>query len=298
MRHGIALAFIWALAGCSGGGGGDSSHGYRGASPAQSSAWAGQWFGSGTRTGSSEPIAVSAMIDKTGDMQLVVSPAVIIVPTPDPAPPAAIVGVQSFGRYFVVQANVCCESSFSGRARAFNVGMNGVSIDQFTGSVTNGTLAGAFNFQGESYAFTLSMDPQYLQPLTFQDLAGVYRNTTLSSGAEEVRSTLVVANDGTVTGSSVDGCIYNGKVSIPDPARHLFRMHLRIDSCSPTSLLERNGEYDGLGTLRTQIIIFDTGSSPITSGAIPLTQTTSDNQILFYSLIGEVWLGTAAVMKP
>jgi len=105
------------------------------------------------------------------------------------------------------------------------------------------------------------------------------------SGTSSATESLVVANDGTITGSTADACIYNGKITIPDPAHNLFRMHLEIANCAQSATsMTRNGEYDGLGTFVTEVLRFDDS---------PPTELT----MLNYSVIGPVWPGTRGLTR-
>lgn len=284
-RHGIAVAVLLAMAGCSGGGGEGAPRPGFGFSPGGVSLLAGNWSGSATDTTTGKVMVANALIDDSGDAQLIVIPAIaILVPVPLPptgGPTGGFFGIDA--PFFVVHGNVCCEASFQGMASAESMGTGIKSTSQVSGSLSSGMLVGTFDFQGTPYSFSLAPNPSYNRALTLQDLAGVYTNLPDLFGGATTTYTIAVSTDGVVTGAHVNGCIYNGAVNIPNTSRNLFRLRMQISNCSTTSLGPRNGEYSGLGVLRRDVLVFG--------------DPTTLKQIFSYSLIGPVWLGTQAAQR-
>ena len=286
----MAVALLLAMTGCSGGGGSEGAGApppRGGFFPGGESPLAGNWSGSATDTTTGQVLVATALIDDSGDAQLIVVPAITII---RPVPSASDAGlISAFGTaapFFVVHGNLCCEANFQGTASAEPMGTGIKSTSQIIGGLSSGMLVGTFDFDGRPYSFSLAPNPTYNRALTLQDLAGVYTNTLPDLfGGATTTYTIAVSADGVVTGAHVNGCIYNGAVSIPDTSRNLFRLNMQLSNCNTAngSFGPRNGEYSGLGVLYRDAVV--------------ATDPTTIRQIFYYSLIGPVWLGTQGAQR-
>ncbi len=66
-------------------------------------------------------------------------------------------------------------------------------------------------------------------------------------------TSVTIGLDGKVTGSEAnDGCVFNGDISIPDPAYNIFEGTLSLTNCADTGAVpaeQRNGDYQIVGFL-------------------------------------------------
>lgn len=74
----------------------------------------------------------------------------------------------------------------------------------------------------------------------FNRLAGTY-------ASEDQALSLVFDDDGDITGSDQNGCVYNGSTSIPNDTINIYRMSLHIESCG-----DLDGKYSGLAYWRAE----------------------------------------------
>ena len=109
-----------------------------------------------------------------------------------------------------------------------------------TGSHANGTWTGRFHGSGDDATFGFSMHPAYGRPASLETLAGTYTRTT-SIG---YTMTWSFTQGGQLTGSDSRGCVFEGTVSVPDPARNLYRIDAAVSACGVL-----DGAYHGHGTL-------------------------------------------------
>jgi hypothetical protein len=124
--------------------------------------------------------------------------------------------------------------------RQFPDGSN-VGPWSMTGNFANGTWSGQLHGAGDVVSFGLSMmNPAYGRPASLDTLAGTYTRTT-SVG---YTMTMSVTGGGQLTGSDSRGCMFNGTVTVPDPAHDLYRIEATVTSCGIL-----NGSYQGQGTL-------------------------------------------------
>jgi hypothetical protein len=95
--------------------------------------------------------------------------------------------------------------------------------------------------------------------------------------------TLSITAAGEVNGSHTNGCIYNGRVAVPDPARNMARLNVEISNCSERfgNSSRWNGNYEGLAVLQET----DGGAS------------TPARRSLYQSLVGPLWLGDQELVR-
>ena len=79
------------------------------------------------------------------------------------------------------------------------------------------------------------------------DNAAMFSRLKGTYASDDDTISLVFDNDGDITGSDANGCVYNGATSIPNDTINIYRMSLDIDSCG-----ELNGNYSGLAYWRAQ----------------------------------------------
>ena len=79
------------------------------------------------------------------------------------------------------------------------------------------------------------------------DNAAMFSRLMGTYASEDQTISLVFDNDGDITGSDANGCVYNGSTSIPNDTMNIYRMSLYIESCG-----ELNGKYSGLAYWRAE----------------------------------------------
>jgi hypothetical protein len=88
--------------------------------------------------------------------------------------------------------------------------------------------------------FTVPYDRGFERPSSFDALQGSY-TTFLGSG---YTLTITVHADGEVTGSDTNGCIVQGRASVPQPAVNTYGMTLDVSACGKS-----DGRYEGSAAL-------------------------------------------------
>lgn len=109
-----------------------------------------------------------------------------------------------------------------------------------SGTFANGAWSGQLTGNGEAATYNFSMHPGYDRPASTTLLAGTYTRTT-SIG---YTVTLSFTADGQLTGTDSRGCVFNGTVSVPEPAHNMYDVHANVSSCGVL-----DGTYQGHGTL-------------------------------------------------
>jgi hypothetical protein len=199
-----------------------------------------------------------AFVDRSGDMQVL---AVRENDEPE----------------FVLHGNVCCAESEQRNVAARRYLSTRDDEAELEARTASGSLQGRFELRNRAYEFELDPRAAYAQALTLADLAGVYtRSIANEDGADTM--TLTIDPDGTLTGSHSNGCIFNGTVAIPDPARNMVQLSVELSSCGGRGSSRRwNGDYRGLGVLLRDV------PSP--------NDGTTRADVFHHSLIGPTWLG-------
>lgn len=114
---------------------------------------------------------------------------------------------------------------------------------------TKNRLAGQYASPGE-YDGSFSMDyvPEaYEAPASIDLIDGAWNVTNSVASAS-----LSIDSSGNFFGSDADGCVFSGKITVPDPAVNVYRVNLSQENCG-----DIDGSYSGLASLDT------TGESPI-----------------------------------
>ncbi len=115
-----------------------------------------------------------------------------------------------------------------------NHGTTSMMIDQHSITTTSGRYTGS----GDAGTFNMSLSPMWNRPASLGSVA--YTRTT-SNG---YTMTMTIGANGQLTGSDSRGCVINGTVDVPDPARNMHRIDATVSSCGSL-----NGHYLGMGTL-------------------------------------------------
>jgi hypothetical protein len=103
------------------------------------------------------------------------------------------------------------------------------------------TSDGRYMAGGDSGTFRLSMMTSvWNRPASLEALAGVYSRTT----AAGYTMTMSINADGVMNASDSRGCVFSGLVTVPNPARNVYRLGATVSSCGTL-----DGAYAGLGTL-------------------------------------------------
>lgn len=117
-----------------------------------------------------------------------------------------------------------------------NHGSATMSVDHHSAGVTRGHHSG----NGDAGTFDLAMNSMWNRPAALDTVAGVYTRTTSSGYA----MTMTIDARGQMTGSDSRGCVFDGTVTIPDPAHNLYDIDAHVSSCGTL-----DGHYAGMGTL-------------------------------------------------
>jgi hypothetical protein len=175
---------------------------------------------------------------------------------------------------FVLFANVCCESQFTGDVTAKELGETRTRDASLQVELASGALQGQLHFDRDDYSFTLNPSPDYDHAVSLATLAGVYTHTDSTIFGQEVTLTLTIDADGRLTGSYSNGCVFNGNASIPDPTHNMVQLQVDLANCgSHGSSKQWNGAYSGLGVLL------------------------SGDAVFYHSVIGPTWLGPQSVER-
>lgn len=86
----------------------------------------------------------------------------------------------------------------------------------------------AQNFCTQNYS-NMQYDPLYERPASLAVISGVYTNGDL---------TLSVNSDGVVSGSDVNGCVFNGNVAVVHSDRNYYSATIDVDNCPGSGRLE------------------------------------------------------------
>lgn len=182
---------------------------------------------------------------------------------------------------FVVYGNVCCEAGAEEEIEGYRYRSTRDEQARIEITLSDGRLVGAVEFRGRDYELSLAPLAVYDEPLTLQELAGVYTRTDAPGFAPQTL-TVTIDPDGSLTGSHSSGCILNGTVSNPNPIRNMVRLEFELTECGGFGSSRRwNGSYRGHG------VLLRSATSP-TDGA-------TREDIFFHSSVGPTWLGPQSV---
>jgi hypothetical protein len=186
---------------------------------------------------------------------------------------------------FVLHGDVCCASELDIDIPAKELGDTRARDARLRAQLDNGALRGEIDFRDRDYEFTLNARPEFDQPLTLEELSGTYTRTTLTLLGSQTTMSVTIDANGQLNGSHSNGCVFNGTASIPDAARSLVSLQVRLDRCGDTlaSSKQWNGEYRGLGILLRDAV----------SPSNPLLR----EDVLYHSTVGPAWLGPQSVGK-
>jgi hypothetical protein len=220
----IAMAAV-SLGACGGGGDDDDDEEFYSPPVPTVAPIAGIWSGTATSVVSQVQMNAVLLADESGDALMRVS----------------IPGTGGV----MIRGDACCETSGSGTAEAFYIGVNGALPVNISLSMSNNSLTGSFTLENNSYNFNLSRSSIYTQSTSLQTIAGTYTRQ-LDAG---FAITITISSTGEITGSDSAGCVYNGQLTLPRPDRTLFRVsQLTVSNCSGP-FASFNGSYTGLATL-------------------------------------------------
>jgi len=144
------------------------------------------------------------------------------------------------------------------------VGNVNVAADKFTASLKeysdgnaqtstvelDGTIAtkdgawGSYTWEQDFGRFVLNYISTYEEPSELSKLEGIWTFSQASSSGLTFTLTLTIDPDGTVFGSTTDGCVFNGKFNIIDSQYNIYRLFLETSLCG-----DLDGSYEGLATL-------------------------------------------------
>ncbi|MGO1503140.1 MAG: hypothetical protein ACTHWH_17860 [Marinobacter sp.] len=85
------------------------------------------------------------------------------------------------------------------------------------------------------------------------DLGVTLSRISANYSTDDSQSAITISSDGVVAGTDKTGCVFSGKVEIPDEAINVFEITYEAENCAeiPTenaSAEDRNGTFSGLGT--------------------------------------------------
>lgn len=123
---------------------------------------------------------------------------------------------------------------------------------QFNGSWSTGT--------NESGTFTFAYSDTHQRTSSFLKLSA---NWFYTDGPYSV--TISIDQNGGISGSDTDGCLYIGDASIPDASVNTYAFEVTVMSCGPF-----NGIYAGLGVLDDETVQDDTLILSIDNGQVAI----------------------------
>ena len=109
----------------------------------------------------------------------------------------------------------------------------------------SGTYTRQDRYEG---SFSLDYVPEAYETPANIDLIDGSWNVTNS----EASASLTIDSSGQFFGSDADGCVFSGKITVPDPTVNVYQVNLRQENCG-----DIDGTYNGLASIDT------TGQSPI-----------------------------------
>lgn len=180
---------------------------------------------------------------------------------------------------FVLYGNLCCAASFDDDIVGTRFRDRRNEDGKVRVTLAGNSLTGEIEFRNHRYTVDLAPSADYGRRLSLQDLAGVY---TQSGALIGIKMTLSIDVNGRLTGSNVNGCTFDGGVSIPNPERNMVRLQVEMSGCGSNRLSEKqwNGLYDGLGLLR------NTASS---------NNASVRQDVFYHSMVGPTWQGPQSV---
>lgn len=183
---------------------------------------------------------------------------------------------------FVLYGNLCCAASFDDDVAAKRFSDHRNDAGNVEIALAGGSLVGEIEFRKHEYTVRLTPSAEFSRRLTLQDLVGVY---TQSQSMFQTTMTLTIDANGRLTGSSANGCNFDGVVSIPDTERNMVRLQIEMSSCGSSFLSNKqwNGSYQGLG-----VLLRDAASS---------NNASVRQDIFYHSAIGPTWLGPQSVAR-
>lgn len=106
-----------------------------------------------------------------------------------------------------------------------------------SGSFTETTIAGTTESNGEVQStFAFIQSDVTADGASLDAIKGNYSDLNQTAS-------VAIDTDGVITGSDVDGCIYEGQVTIPNTDINVYELSLTISTCG-----EYDGDYSGLAT--------------------------------------------------
>ncbi|MBT8088936.1 MAG: hypothetical protein KJO01_01880 [Gammaproteobacteria bacterium] len=123
---------------------------------------------------------------------------------------------------------------------------------QFNGSWSTGT--------SESGTFTFAYSDTHQRTSSFSKLSA---NWFYTDGLYSV--TISIDQNGSISGSDTDGCVYVGDASIPDASVNTYAFDVTVMSCGPF-----NGMYAGLAVLDDDTVQDDTLILSIDNGQVAI----------------------------
>ncbi len=213
------------------GGGGDTSgnsaqdgSGSTPAPPAATIATAGVWKGSLTSSASGQSTGFVGMVDTNGHGLWMTTAGHVFE-----------------GR--MPQSGTRFESHMAAHANdeyPFHDGSTHGAMTMMVDDHASATMQGRHSGTGDSGTFTASRSPMWMRAASLDDAAGVYTRTTSSGYA----MTMTISANGQMQASDSTGCTISGDVTIPDPARNLYRIDAIVTSCG-----DLDGTHHGAGSL-------------------------------------------------
>lgn len=160
-------------------------------------------------------------------------------------------------RFISVDAGVLYEGTLSITGTNFtatttDIDINGgvASTSTLTGTViTASSITGTFtSSDGGSGSFALTYDPITTRGASLATTDGNWSATDAG-----YTLTLSIDATGLLTGADTDGCVYNGTVTVLDPAVNIYGLDVTASTCGPFT-----GVYDGYGVVGDTTVANDT----------------------------------------
>jgi hypothetical protein len=168
-------------------------------------------------------------------------------------------------RFISVDSGVVYEGTISITGTNFTATTTNIDIVN-GGVISTSTLAGTVitassitgtytSSDGSSGSFSLTYDPITTRGASLATIEG---NWSVTDGTFTI--TLSIDANGLLTGSDTDFCVYNGTVSVLDPAVNIYGISLTASSCGAF-----DGAYEGYGVVGDTLVADDTLTFVVTN---------------------------------
>lgn len=131
-------------------------------------------------------------------------------------------------------------TEYSGRIAGFT-GVGGIAELAVQGSVSAGSgITGDYSVGTRAGRIVLDYDASYEVPSSLDLTAGTWSYSMISADGSVYTVTWEVDGEGRLFGADTVGCVFVGRVSVPDESVNAYGLGVQVDSCGYF-----NGDYAG-----------------------------------------------------